>query len=173
MLRTDLQHDGHVRSRPADGNRGNTRRQVARFLVVGTLSVIVDFGVYTLLTSFAPLPWGLAKGISYASGVVVGFFGNKFWTFQSPRRRASEPALYLLLYSGTLLLNIGCNQAALWLLGAPLKLVAFLFATGVTTLTNFLGMKYVAFRRGIEEQKRVTKPETRMAKEVQRTMIQR
>ncbi len=137
-----------TRSKPPD-----TRRQIARFLVVGSASVAVDLAVYALLTALAPLAWGVSKGISYAAGVLVGFFGNKFWTFESPRRSAAEPVTYLLLYAGTLLLNIVCNQLALALFGPQYKFIAFLFATGVTMVTNFLGMKFVAFRRGIEERK--------------------
>jgi putative flippase GtrA len=129
-----------------------TRRQIARFLVVGSASVAVDLGIYALLTAVTPLAWGLSKGLSYAAGVVVGFFGNKFWTFESARKSAAEPAMYLLLYALTLLLNIGCNQLALTVLGSEQKLLAFIFATGVTMVTNFLGMKFVTFRRGIQEQ---------------------
>ncbi len=125
-----------------------TRRQLVRFLVVGTASVAVDLAVYALLTAVSPLGWWLAKGVSYAVGIVVGYFGNKYWTFQSPRRSAAEPVMYLLLYSATLLLNIGCNQLALAALGPPYKFLAFLFATGITTITNFLGMKFVTFRQG-------------------------
>ena len=124
----------------------DTRRQIARFLVVGSTSVAVDLGVYALLTAITPLAWGISKGISYAAGVVVGFFGNKFWTFESNRKSAAEPVLYLALYGCTLLLNIACNQLALTVLGPEHKLLAFLFATGVTMVTNFLGMKFVAFR---------------------------
>lgn len=111
----------------------------------------VDLAVYALLTAITPLAWGISKGISYAGGVVVGFFGNKFWTFESSRKSVSEPALYLALYACTLLLNIGCNQLALTVVGPEQKLLAFVFATGVTMVTNFLGMKFVAFRRGIQQ----------------------
>ena len=127
-----------------------TRGQIARFLVVGGASVAVDLAVYAILTALTPLFWAAAKGLSYAAGVVVGYFGNKFWTFQSASRSAGEPALYLVLYTFTLALNIGCNQLALTMLGPQFKLASFLFATGITTVVNFLGMKLVAFRRGIE-----------------------
>ena len=111
----------------------------------------VDLTVYALLTSTTSLAWGICKGTSYAAGVVVGFFGNKFWTFESARRSAAEPALYQALYGCTLLLNIACNQLALAGAGSEQKLIAFLVATGVTMVTNFFGMKFIAFRRGIRE----------------------
>lgn len=151
--RTDRGHAARPSSRPADGTHGDTRRQIARFVVVGSTSVAVDLGLYALLTTLTPLAWGLCKGVSYAAGVVVGFFGNKFWTFESPRRSAAEPAMFLLLYAATLVLNIICNQLALSALGPERKLVAFLFATCVTMITNFFGMKFVTFRQGIQMRK--------------------
>ena len=127
---------------------GATGVQLARFLVVGSASVAVDLAVYALLTALSPLAWWLAKGLSYAAGVAVGYVGNKFWTFQSRRRGVAEPALYALLYAFTLLLNMVCNEAALAALGSGEKLPAFLLATAASTITNFLGMKFVAFRHG-------------------------
>jgi putative flippase GtrA len=139
----------------AGGNdRSETPGQVARFLVVGTSSVAVDLATYALLTALTPLAWSAAKGLSYAAGVFVGFFGNKFWTFGSRRRSPAEPAMYLALYACTLLVNIAINHLALSLLGNEFRLTAFLAATGVTMVANFLGMKLFAFRRGIEERRR-------------------
>lgn len=133
------------------------RRQMARFLFVGSASVAVDLAVYTLLTTMVSRNWALSKGLSYACGIMVGFFGNKFWTFRSRRRSVTEPARYLLLYALTLLLNIGCNHLALLAMGGEMKFIAFLLATGVTMVANFFGMQQFAFRRGIAERNRIQK----------------
>jgi putative flippase GtrA len=126
-----------------------TRKQLARFLVVGGTSVAVDFAFYALLTRFS---WhaDLAKAVSYLAGVIVGFCGNKWWTFESRRRSATEPISYLALYAVTLAVNIACNRGALAVLSESANLWAFLFATGITTVLNFLGMKFVTFRRGVQ-----------------------
>jgi putative flippase GtrA len=132
--------------------RRETRKQLLRFLVVGTSSVAVDYAVYRLLAE-SPLSADAAKGVSYLAGVVVGYFGNKWWTFESSRRSAAEPVVYLALYAATLAVNVACNRAALAILGGDATPIAFLFATGVTTLLNFVGMKKVAFRRGVDERR--------------------
>ncbi len=129
-----------------------SRKQLLRFLVVGTSSVAVDFVAYRLLLASA-WPWDVAKGASYLAGVVVGFFGNKWWTFESSRRSAAEPILYFVLYSITLAVNVVCNRGALFALGEGGGVWAFLFATGVTTVLNFLGMRFVTFRRGVEDRR--------------------
>lgn len=142
--------------------RGETLKQVLRFLVVGSTSVAVDFAVYRLILSGGLLPRDIAKAASYLAGVVVGFFGNKWWTFESARRSAAEPVSYLALYAATLVVNVACNRAALALLGESGGTWAFLFATGVTTVLNFLGMKLVTFRRGIADRRQAEGVRSRM-----------
>ena len=135
--------------------RRETRKQLLRFLVVGSTSVAVDFAVYRALVA-ALWPWDIAKGASYMAGVVVGFFGNKCWMFESSRRSAAEPVSYLVLYAITLAVNVACNRAALIALGDGAGPWAFVFATGVTTVLNFLGMKLVTFRRGVDDRRAET-----------------
>jgi putative flippase GtrA len=137
---------------PAWDARRETNKQLRRFLVVGATSVAVDFAVYRLLLLVAWWP-DTAKAASYLAGVVVGFCGNKWWTFESARRSAAEPFTYLALYVITLAVNVACNRGALTMLGDGGNPWAFLFATAVTTVLNFLGMKLVTFRRGVNERR--------------------
>ena len=74
-----------------------TRRQLSWFLVVGVASVATDLIVYRILANLAGLPLDIAKGLSYWAGVVIGFFGNKWWTFRSTRRSWTEPVSYAAL----------------------------------------------------------------------------
>jgi putative flippase GtrA len=122
-------------------------------LVVGTLSVLVDLGVYSTLATGARLAVSLAKAISYLAGVVVGFVLNKRWTFESSRRSWQEATTYLVLYAVTLSVNVGCNRLVLSLFGADHRPLAFIAATGVTTVLNFIGMRLVTFRQGIADRR--------------------
>ena len=138
-----LWQDGHA--------GGENRRQVSRFLVVGSLSVATDFAFYLLLAGPLGTDAHLAKGVSYLAGTVVGFFGNKYWTFGSKRRSLSEPIAYGILYAITLAVNIAVNASVLVLFGPLFKLPAFVLATGTTMVLNFLGLRLVTFRAGIRE----------------------
>ncbi len=120
---------------------------------MGSTSVLVDGLVYRGLAVATGLSLDAGKGVSYLAGVVVGFAGNKFWTFESSRRTVAEPISYLTLYAVTLLVNIVCNRLALSVLGTGQALWAFLFATGVTTVLNFLGMRLITFRKGIAQRR--------------------
>ncbi|HEY2883240.1 MAG TPA: GtrA family protein [Pirellulales bacterium] len=129
---------------------GENRRQLQRFLVIGGASFLTDLLFYRLLGTKTTLPLDVAKGCSYLVGVVVGFVGNKWWTFRSARRSLAEPLSYLALYAVTMLVNIGCNRLALVYLGPTAVGPAFLFTTGVTTVLNFVGMRRFTFRQAIE-----------------------
>lgn len=154
---------GKVISWPLDRllNSVETRRQLSRFLVVGSASVLVDLSAYRILATDAGLPLYVAKGISYLLGVGVGFVGNKWWTFRSSRRSVSEPLSYLALYAVTLLVNIGCNQAVLTILGTHATALAFFVATGLTTVLNFFGMRRFTFRQGIAAREQVMPGDSR------------
>ena len=122
-----------------------------RFLVVGTLAVLVDATIYYALAAGLDFGANAAKAVSYLAGVAVGFLLNKRWTFASARPAPGEGATYLALYAVTLGVNVVCNRAVLTLLGGRWTALAFLVATGVTTVINFLGMRLVTFRKGINE----------------------
>ncbi len=139
----------------SDIPQGETARHIRRFLVVGLLSVLCDAATYALLLKAGLYP-AVAKGISYVTGMVFGFFGNKFWTFQSPQKSVAEPVVYLVVYAITLGVNVAINSFLIDQLSEGLgpslaRGVAFLFATGVTTILNFLGMRLLAFRAGIRD----------------------
>jgi putative flippase GtrA len=147
--------------------QGETARHIRRFLVIGVLSVLCDLTTYALLLK-AGLYVAVAKGISYVTGTVLGFFGNKYWTFQSPRKSAAEPVVYLVVYAITLCVNMAINSFVIGQLSEELgpsltKGIAFLFATGVTTVLNFLGMRLLAFRAGIRQHRELLRVEDERA----------
>ena len=63
---------------------------------------------------------------------------------------AAEPATYLGLYAVTLGVNVAVNAGVLAALPGA-TLFAFLAATGLTTVHNYLGLRLLTFRRGVAE----------------------
>ena len=116
--------------------------------------MLVDLGIYRLLVQQLEMRLDFAKAISYWGGVAIGFIGNKFWTFRSRQKTFREPLSYFALYCVTMVANIACNRAVLMTLDSNATAVAFLFATGVTTCLNFIGMRFLVFRRGIQARHR-------------------
>ena len=119
-------------------------KEVLRFLVGGGTAVVVDFCIYRLLLLFS---WNMdiAKMISFICGAGVGFIINKFWTFERKQFMIKEVLKYVALYTCTGVINAIVNRCTLSIIN--IQIIGFLVATGVSTVLNFLGQKYVVFER--------------------------
>lgn len=118
-------------------------KQVSRFLVVGTSAVITDFILYFLLINF--LPPSVAKTISFIAGTVIAYIFNKHWTFEKSGKTRYEIVKFIVLYSSTLSANVAINALFLYIFPEYI-LLAFLFATGTSTVLNFIGQKWWVFK---------------------------
>lgn len=117
-------------------------KELIRFLVGGGCAVIVDFVFYQFLVHIGG-NMSVSKAISYVLGAVVGFVINKFWTFESDKLSIGEIGRYIILYVCSAVINAGVNKLVMIMFS--LTLFAFLCATGVSTIINFLGQKFFVF----------------------------
>lgn len=123
-------------------------KEILCFLVGGGSAVAIDFIVYILLKS--NFSTSMAKTISFILGASVGFVINKLWTFKSRKFCYVEILKYIILYACSAAVNTFVNKGMLSLF--HLTVLAFLTATGCSTIINFLGQKFFVFRkRGIEK----------------------
>lgn len=58
-----------------------------RFLVVGSIGAVVDFGVMNLLTQAFGFPLVLAGIISFVCAVLSNFIWNRYWTYPDSRSK--------------------------------------------------------------------------------------
>lgn len=119
------------------------KKELFRFVVIGCTSVFIDFIIYYLLSTF--IETYIAKSISFLCGSVVSYFLNKYWTFEASKKINRDWLKFSLLYMSTLLINTGMNMLVLKI--TDVYLLAFLFATGVSTVLNFIGMKWWVFKK--------------------------
>jgi putative flippase GtrA len=124
--------------------------EALRFLAVGIGSVSVDFVVYFALILVLPaVSVAFAKGVSFVAGACFAFVMNRTFVFRAHARPASRQLLpFALLYATTLGANTLANSVTLALVDS--RLFAWLVATGTSTVCNYLGMKFVVFRKGEE-----------------------
>jgi putative flippase GtrA len=122
-------------------------RSLLRFLVVGCTTVVVDGLSYTLLSA-AGVPVDLAKAGGFLTGAVFAYFANWRFTFGARRSRWSE-LLFVVVYALALGLNVATNALVRDWLGnsAVGSVLAFLTATGLSAVWNFVGMSLFVFRR--------------------------
>jgi putative flippase GtrA len=113
------------------GIKPKEAERFVKFLIVGTLGFVIDFGLLTLLVELVRMPeWvvaatglpptvGLiaANTISFTAAVVSNFSLNRYWTYpesRSKRKRVQLPQFTLVSVIGLLL-----NNAILALLHTP------------------------------------------------------
>ena len=119
------------------------KQEILKFLVGGGTAVIVDFFTYKIFMMLG-LERTIATTLSFICGSIVGFIINKYWTFKSPKFQIKEILKYTVLYILTAFINSQVNKYTLLLFGN--EMFAFLCATGVSTILNFLGQKFLIFR---------------------------
>jgi putative flippase GtrA len=135
-------------------------RQLFKFTLVGLSSTAVDKGtLWLLLRDILPgTPWWISASISYALGVVNGFFWNRHWTFRAREHGTARAQFVRFLSTNVagLMLNLGATKAFLSLLsgvassrGVPATqqvIIGSVCAIPFVTLWNFSASKYWTFR---------------------------
>ncbi len=118
------------------------KKELKRFLVAGFSAVGTDLATYYILLNF--FNTDIAKAISFLLGTIVAFIINKYWTFEKHEKSYAEIAKFGILYSATLGANVITNKIILDMFN--ITIVAFLIATSVSTVLNFIGQKWWVFR---------------------------
>ena len=120
--------------------------EVARFLIVGGTTVLIDLICYFILI-YMGFDIPLSKGVSFSVGTVFAYFANRNYTFQSSMGGFFRFTLFILLYLSTLVVNVVSNEIVLKLTSQinDSLMIAFLIATFLSATLNFIGMKYIIF----------------------------
>jgi putative flippase GtrA len=62
-------------------------KRFVKFLVVGTVGAVVDFGTFNLLTALLHMPPVISSVISFLAAVTSNFFFNRHWTYPDSRSK--------------------------------------------------------------------------------------
>lgn len=127
------------------------KREIGFFVINGLVSVAIAYCVYLALADYGMQLYA-ANGMAYVSGLVYGFFANRSLTFRNNGKiRFSNVLFYCILYSATMLINMATIFLMLDLLAdfSFKNQLAFFVAISLSTLLNFLGMKYFVFSKKI------------------------
>jgi len=124
----------------------SSTKQFVKFVLVGSISTVINYGFFFLLYSTLSLNYIIAAAIGYVIGLLVGFIINKSWTFQAQDKSRNFIFDYLIIYILSLLIGI----LFIRFLVEELKImpeIANILVIGLITLTNFIGVKFFVFKK--------------------------
>lgn len=116
------------------------RTRFIRFMSVGAIGAVVDFGIMNLLTKLFNMPLTLAGSISFICAILSNFLWNRFWTYPDSRSRpiARQLTMFFIVNVAGLVIRL----PILKFLEPPLRKL-FEHLTFNTSLTpEFLGKNF-------------------------------
>ncbi|WP_458136524.1 GtrA family protein [Komagataeibacter sp. NFXK3] len=127
-------------------NFGNSVDHLFRFLLVGGISTIVNYGVFLILFEKCGHQYQVASVCGFLTGVAVGFPLNKKWTYKvNFNNKSCYFCRYGIIYFIYLLVNLYVLKFSVKSIGMDAR-IANCISIIVTTIINFIGTKFWAFR---------------------------
>lgn len=136
-------------------------KQIIKFTIIGLGAVLVDLAFYYVFLNTLPEEFLLfksneapSKSLSFVCGLFVSYNFNKFWTWKKSDRNNKRFVKFIVLYGISLVCNVAINSFLLIQLrqfaNSPLSehryFFAFIGATGISAMINFIGQKFHVFK---------------------------
>ncbi len=121
--------------------------QFARYTVVGSVALAVDFATLFALTHFAGIYYLTSAAISFILGLAVNYWLSRTWVFSN--RTLSNATLEFTIFAAIGVAGLGLNELGMWLLTSKLGLyylLAKIVTAAVVYVWNFGARKYSLFR---------------------------
>lgn len=114
-----------------------------RYVAIGGLSFLIDFGLVALLHEVAGLPVWLAAAAGFLASFVFNYFLQRMFSFGSRTPHGGALVRYSLLVGVNTLITVGIvTLLDLTVVGWA---VGKVFATIVTTFGNYFAYRYWVF----------------------------
>jgi len=126
---------------------GKSSKELQLFLVVGLLTVLLDYFIYSSLAFFFYFSISLSKATGFIVGTVFSYVMNSKFTFGNNKFKKGSVLKFIIIYGASLILNVLSNNTLLFLYDSVI--FAYLIATALSASWNFLGMKFYVFNQKI------------------------
>ena len=119
--------------------------QFKKFIIVGISSTFINYLFFYILLEFLYIDYLVSSGAGFIVGVFSGYIFNRKWTFNIKKNITSlEIIKYFSIYIISLILSLIFLKFLVDNIGINIK-IANIFSIGLTTCTNFLGLKLIVF----------------------------
>ena len=127
-------------------------KQAGKFVLSGAFADVVDIKVFQFLFLFAPFSL-FFKGISFLLATAIKYWANKYWSFEKYEKEnvGREVVIFFLIT----LVGLAIDVVSFYYFSiiktvVPIKLwveLSIIFAALVAAVWNFLGYKFLVFKR--------------------------
>ena len=124
--------------------------QLVKYVLIGVLGLVVDFGIYTILTHFK-MNVEIANIISSTCGIINNFLWNSYTNFKVHDRMILRFISYFIVGQITTVFTTISLFVFVTKLGYP-HLMFKVIATFMATLIQFVINKVVTFRKAKKEE---------------------
>jgi dolichol-phosphate mannosyltransferase len=141
---------------PRQLTRSPELTRFVRFLAVGALGTLLDFGLLTVL-KMAGTPTLVANSLGFLAGLTSNYIWNSRWTFAGQTREGWRQFLQFACVS---LVGLMLNNAIVLALESPLGrligdpargyLPAKVLATGLVVFWNYFANRFWTFKSGTQ-----------------------
>lgn len=129
------------------GATGSLLHQFARYLVVGGVAFVVDFGSLYLLTEFAGLHYLISAAVAFLFGLATNYWLSLRWVFD--RRTMDNVAMELSVFTAIGVVGLGLNEGIIWFGREKVQLhymAAKAVSSGIVLIWNFGARRFLLFR---------------------------
>jgi putative flippase GtrA len=116
------------------------RTRFLKFMVVGAIGAVVDFGIMNLFSKLFKMPLIWAGTISFICAILSNFFWNRYWTY--PDSRSRPLARQLIMFSIVNVAGLAIRLPILKFLEAPISKFFKDLALNLPITPEFLGKNF-------------------------------
>jgi len=116
------------------------RTRFIKFMTVGVIGAVVDFGVMNLFTKLFYMPLTLAGLISFICAILSNFLWNRYWTY--PDSRSRPIAKQLTMFFVVNVAGLAIRLPILHFLELPMRTLFDHLAFNISLTPEFLGKNF-------------------------------
>ena len=116
------------------------RTRFLKFMVVGAIGAVVDFGIMNLLTRLFGMSLVWAGTISFISAIISNFIWNRYWTYPDSRSRPISNQLFMFFLVNVA--GLAIRIPILRFLEPPVRRIFQDLSLGISLTPEFLAKNF-------------------------------
>lgn len=124
-----------------------TRIQFFRYIFVGGVAFLVDFGLLYILTGYFGIFYLISAAIAFILGLITNYILSINWVFN--RRTMNNKTAEFSVFAFIGIVGLGLNELLIWFFTAELALfylISKIIAAIIILFWNFFARKFTLFR---------------------------